>query len=122
MLTGPVNLWTKVVFALRCGLVYTANMRQYRSHREIIERWKEVPVQGRASFFYVLARDLRDVLPVTVSYYTVRRWWERDNIPIEYHDGVIEVAKRRGFDGITNGVLAGIKARELSERVAASAA
>ncbi len=104
---------------------------QYRSHNEIIELWKLVN-SGRAvnrdSWYRLLALDIEAWLRsngapgIRITYYTVRRWHERNAVPIQYHVALVAVAKLRGFEGISSDVLSGIKCREHMEKSDAVAA
>ena len=89
-------------------------MSPYRTHNDIIDLWKTLsPDASGPRHFIVLARDLERYLPIKVSYYMVYRWRERNSIPIEYHDALVAAARWRKFPGVTNAVLARIKAQEL---------
>lgn len=65
------------------------------SFREVIDLWP-TPV--------ALAQDLTEMRGVEVSVYRVRKWRERDSIPADYWQAVINAGSKRGFQ-ITPGQL-----------------
>jgi hypothetical protein len=75
------------------------------THRQIIELWPT-----RAAF----ARELG------VDYQLARGWHTRNSIPSDYWVDVVHAAHERGFDQITNDLLAAIKAGERNRAEAAA--
>jgi hypothetical protein len=98
-------------------------MITYESHREIIKLWDDVRPRksnGNKNFscFTVLARDITRYMPDApiCTYHKVLRWYERNSIPIEYHDALVEAARMRDIPGVTHQALAAIKARDFISR------
>lgn len=101
----------------------------YRSHRDIIDLWAGTIKNDscaaasdviKQSCFVAMALDVtRAMGGIRCTYFKVYRWYERNTIPVEYHDAVVTAAACREFPGVTHEVLAGIKAREYAERNAA---
>ena len=89
-------------------------MTVYVTHRAILEQWQALPERlnrKKDSWIAILVEDLcRYLGQEKATYFMVRRWWERDNIPIEYHQALIKAAKLRSFTGITYRCLSEIKA------------
>lgn len=93
--------------------MYNMVMENPTSHRKVIELWQEIAASRGEAWLIVFARDIqRHLGGVPVNYYMVRRWSERDNIPIQYHSAVVAAARERGFDGVSHAFLADIKAKE----------
>lgn len=100
-----------MAFAPRLLMRYDGAM--FKSHAEILELWIQAPrPTQRESWFLVCALDLRSELAdlgINVTYYRVRRWWERQSIPPEYYAAVVKAAKKRGFNGVTADVLSDLR-------------
>jgi len=98
----------------------------YFSHRDIISLWEATVKKGssaagrsvvQTSIFTALALDItRAMGGIRCTYFKVYRWWERNTIPPQYYPAIVAAAKTRGFSGVTDEVLAGIKSREYLSR------
>jgi hypothetical protein len=98
-------------------------MITYPSHRVIIELWNDKALKSpdedpKTSGITRLARDITRYMPGApiCSYHKVLRWWERNSIPVEYHEALVEAARMRNIPGITHQALARIKADEMISR------